>query len=231
MRRYIPFFIVAAVAAATITGATIFFRAQRVPVRTIPAELAAGRDRSESVHARGPAEATVVMEEFGDFQCPPCGALSLPIRQLEKDYARSVRVIYRNFPLAIHIHAREAACAAEAAGLQGRFWEMHDLLYEQQPMWSKATDVRNLFKSYAGALALNVTRFSKDMDSAEIKARVDADQHRGADLGVNLTPTIFINQKTVPASSLNPEGLRAAIKEAMEASPSPGQTVRNKSSS
>jgi protein-disulfide isomerase len=225
MRRYIPFFIVAAVAAATIGGGTIFYRLQRVPIRTIPAELAAGRDRSETVHARGPTDATVILEEFGDFQCPPCAALAGPIKQLEKDYAKNLRVIFRDFPLAMHIHAREAAYAAEAAGLQGRFWEMHDLLYQQQAVWSKAVDARSLFKSYAGALALNVTRFSKDMDSDDVKTRVDTDQRRGTDLGVSVTPSIFVNQRTVPPSELNPDGLRAAIKEAMESKPSPSQSA------
>jgi protein-disulfide isomerase len=216
MRRYLPFLIVAIVAASTIGGGAVFYRSQRVPVTTIPKELAAGRDPSETMHTRGPANAAITLEEFGDFQCPPCGLLAAPIKQLEKDYPKNLRIIFRNFPLPMHAHAREAACAAEAAGLQGRFWEMHDLLYQQQATWSTIPDVRTLFKSYAGALALNITRFSNDMDGPAVKSRIDSDQRRGAELHVTVTPTIFINDRTVPPTSLSPDGLRKIISETAE---------------
>jgi protein-disulfide isomerase len=94
---------------------------------------------------------------------------------------------------------------------QGRFREMHDLLYREQSVWSKAPDVRVLFSAYAGMLGLNIDRFKKDMESEQAKARVNFDEQQAVTLGVATTPTIFINTHQVPAAYLNPPGLRAAI--------------------
>ena len=85
------------------------------------------------------------------------------LQQIERDYASSLRVIFRNFPFTIHEHAHEAAYAAEAAGLQGHFWEMHDLLYREQATWANTKDVQSLFESYAGTIGLNLERFKKDV--------------------------------------------------------------------
>src|SRR5205814_9041961 len=123
-------------------------------------------------HILGTPDAPVVLEEFGDFECPPCGHLAEPLNQLERDYHGRVCLIFRNFPLANHKHAREAAQAAEAAGLQGRFWQMHDVLYREQALWSKPEEVRGLFKTYAGTAGVNVAQFEKDIDSEEVKKRV-----------------------------------------------------------
>src|SRR5205814_4081468 len=103
---------------------------------------APGASGAESGHVRGRSDAPVTIIEFGDFQCPPCANLSEPINQLERDYRSRLRIVFRHFPLPNHQHAREAALASEAASLQGRFWEMHDLLYREQSVWSKAQDVR-----------------------------------------------------------------------------------------
>lgn len=196
----------------------MLYRAKRLPVLTIPKDkIAPGKDAGTEAHVLGPVEAPVTLEEFGDFQCPPCGALSGPISQLEKDYSPHLRVIFRQFPLpAFHPHAVEAALASEAAGRQGRFWEMHDLLYREQSVWGIAPDPQTLFNAYAGILGLNIDRFQKDMASEQLKARVAADQERGQTLGVTATPTIFLNDRAVPAPALNVSGLRAAIDAAMK---------------
>ena len=169
------------------------------------------------IHASGNPNAPVTLEEFGDFQCPPCAMLSEPIHQLEKDYRPKLRVVFHNFPLPVHAHAREAALVAEAAGLQGRFWEMHDLLYREQAIWSKANDVRTLFNSYAGMLNLDVERFKSDMDGGQVSERVMADQKQGASLGVQNTPTIFLNNRAVDPKSLNPDALRKEVQDAVKA--------------
>jgi NhaA family Na+:H+ antiporter len=217
MKKYLPFIIVIAVGLLTLGGGMLLYRAKLV---TAPApsknSSASGADNAEALHVRGEARAPVTLEEFGDFQCPPCGTLSGFIKQLEKDYGARLRVIFREFPLAVHQHAREAAFAAEAAGLQGYFWEMHDLLYQEQANWSKGTDVRAMFKAYAGTLGLRVDRFIKDMESAEVKDRVASDQKFGASRGVESTPTLFINDTRVPVPSLNPDGLRTAIDAAVK---------------
>ena len=170
------------------------------------------------MHVRGPAEASVTLEEFGDFQCPPCGRLAEAINQIERDYHPHLRVIFRDFPLAVHTHAHEAALAAEAAGLQGRFWEMHDLLYREQSAWSTALDAQLLFERYAGMIGLDVPRFKKDMASEQVKTRIAADQREGTSLGVTSTPSIFVNGQPLPPSSVNPSRLRAAIDAAIKSS-------------
>ena len=193
----------------------MLYRAKMPRTTRTPNGTASPSDRAEDVHVRGAADAPVTLEEYGDFQCPPCGRLAEPLQQLEKDYGPRLRVIFRNFPFTIHEHAFEAAHAAEAAGLQGHFWEMHDLLYREQAAWAKSKDVQSLFEGYAGMIHLDVPRFKKDMASERVKEKVEADQKRGQALGVKNTPTIFINQQEVPPSSLNPTALRAAIDAAL----------------
>ncbi len=221
MKRYLPFIIVAAVGLLTLGSGIVLYRAKRPPTLTASTGRSEGRQTdNSSMHIRGHADAPVTLEEFGDFQCPPCGVLAGPIKQLETEYDPHLRVIFHHFPLITHQHAREAACAAEAAGLQGRFWEMHDLLYREQAVWSKAADARQLFNSFAGTLKLNVDRFKKDMESDEVKARVAADQEHGVSLGVQNTPTIFLNNRALEPTSLNPGNIRAAVDAAVKAKPS-----------
>jgi len=219
MRRYAPFIIVALVAAVAIGGGTIFYRKKLAanPTLRITKETS---DSKETGHVLGPADAPVTLEEYGDFQCPPCGRLSEPINELQKKH--NLRVIFREFPLAMHAHGREAACAAEAAGLQGRFWQMHDLLFKEQQVWSNAPDVRGLFTAYAGMLQLDVEQFKRDIDSPAVMQTVQADQQRGAGLGVQTTPTIFLNNQAVPPDQLMPDKfpgfVEAAIKNAKPSS-------------
>jgi protein-disulfide isomerase len=216
LRRFLPFIIVGLVGFITIAGGVILYQANRPVALTISREAAPGNEKQESMHVRGPVEAPVTLEEFGDFQCPPCGMISGPLLEIEKDYGPKLRVIFRNFPFPNHEHALEAAYAAEAAGLQGRYWEMHDLLYKEQANWSKAPDAKQLFASYAKILGLEMDRFEADVAGSTVKARITADQERGKSLGVNATPSIFINNQGVPPKSLNPTALRAAIDEALK---------------
>jgi protein-disulfide isomerase len=212
MKRYLPFFIVGTVALVTLVSGTLLYRAKRLPALAIPENsTTSAMGGTEMVHVRGSAGAPVTLVEFGDFQCPPCATLADPINRLEREYGSRLRVVFRHLPLANHKHAREAALASEAAGLQGRFWEMHDLLYREQSVWSKAPDVRVLFSAYAGMLGLNIDRFRKDMESEQAKARVKSDEQQALALGLANTPTIFINDHRVPPASLNPSGLRLAI--------------------
>ena len=211
MKRYLPFIIVIVVGLATVAGGIALYQAKR------PAPLKMSEERAgESTHIRGPANAPVTLEEFGDFQCPPCGMLAGPIRELEKQHEKNLRVIYHHFPLVNHQHAPAAAWAAEAAGLQGRFWEMHDALYSHQSEWSKATDVQPLFNNYAKTLGLDVERFEKDMASEKVKERVASDQKYGASLGVQNTPTLFLNNRAIEPSSLNPASLKTVVEAAIK---------------
>jgi protein-disulfide isomerase len=213
VKRYLPFIIVALVAVLTLGAGTMLYRAKRPVVLTIPRDQIA-KDGDESIHVRGNPKAPVTLEEFGDFECPPCGHLAGAIKELEHEFGDRLRVIFHHFPLTNHAHAREAAYAAEAAGLQGHFWEMHDLLYKEQGVWSKVGEVRPLFNAYAGILGLNTERFARDMENEEVKMRVAGDAKRGEELGITNTPTVFINNTAVPFASLNPAGLRTAVNDA-----------------
>lgn len=218
MRRHLPFIIVAAVALLTLGTGIALYRAKRLPVLTSPTDsLAPETAATESIHVRGDAKARVTLEEFGDFQCPPCGQVAILIKQVEQDYGARLRAIFRQFPLpaSVHAHAQEAGLASEAAGFQGRFWEMHDLLYREQDTWGKAADARSLFRGYAKTLELNLERFEKDMDSPEAKERVESDQRRGTAKGVAATPTIFVNDRQVPAPVVL-ASLHTAIDEALK---------------
>jgi protein-disulfide isomerase len=220
MKRFLPFVIVAAVALITVGGGALLYRARLAALRAVPKSLTA-EEKAELGHLRGDVKAPVTIEEFGDFQCPPCGTLASDMQKLEKLYGPRLRVIFRQYPLAIHNHALEAALASEAAGLQDHFWEMHDLLYREQAIWSKLPDAVALFNGYAGTLGLDLERFKRDMQSPEAKARIAADQKRATSLGVNSTPTLFLNGTKLEFSSVNLAGLSKLIDEATKPKPPP----------
>ncbi len=198
----------------------MLYRSRRpmAPVSVKSPVASTKKPESDRLHIRGERNAPITLEEFGDFQCPPCGTLSPLIDELERDYHPRLRIVYRHYPLPMHAHAAEAAYAAEAAGLQGRFWEMHDLLYREQAVWNKAADARTLLNAYAGMLALNIDRFKVDMQSAAVKTTVDSDHREGAERGVKSTPTIFINNLGLAPTELTKAGLRAAVDSAIKES-------------
>src|SRR3954469_1192235 len=204
MKRFAPFVIVALVALLVVGGGTIFYRARRnAPAPpSLPPEHTATADSLG--HVRGNPKATVTLEEFGDYQCPPCGKLAAPIKALEHQYGDRMCVVFHHFPLVVHAHAREAAQAAEAAGRQGKFWEMHDQLYQQQAVWTTSADVKATFTAYAALLGLDAEQFTKDMESDAVKERIEADIRQAKKLGVEATPTIFINNEAVPMSKGDP---------------------------
>jgi len=216
MKRYLPFVIVLGVALTTLGSGTLLYRAKRQQLKNIPeGESVLAKTNTAPAHIRGNPDAPVTLEEFGDFQCPPCGKFSEFVEELLKEYNPRLRLVFRNFPLSGHEHAREAALAAEAAGLQGKFWEMHDTLYREQDTWSKAPNVRELFESYAGTIGLDVDQFKKDMDGDKARERVDSDRALADFLGVKATPTLFINNRPVEPKDKNPEGVRATINAAL----------------
>lgn len=141
------------------------------------------------------------------------------MKNIEKDYAKSVSVTFRQHPLAQHPHAREAARASEAAGLQDRFWEMYDLLYLRRANWIRADDVRAFFIAGASELGLDLERFKKDMDGEEVAKRIATDEDRGASLGIDRTPIVFLNGKKIEFTPQPEDGLRAEIEAALGTKP------------
>ena len=198
-------------------------KSERIAAATtsLPKDRSAEKIPAEGPHIRGEAKAPVTLEEFADFQCPPCAALSEIIKKLEEDFRGRLRVVFHHYPLTNHQHARAAAAAAEAAGRQGKFWEMHDLLYKNQSAWSKAVEIRPVLTGYGAALGLDVKKFTGDLDRPEISQRVTADQQRGDAIGVKQTPTIFINGEMVPVSSFTEPGLSALVEQALQPKATP----------
>jgi protein-disulfide isomerase len=161
-------------------------------------------------HVQGPATAPVTLVEYGDYECPYCGAAYPIVKEIQRRLGDRLRFVFRNFPITTaHPHAEHAAEAAEAAGAQGRFWEMHDALYEHQRALGDSQ-----LEEYAGAVGLDVERWVSDMETQAQQERVRADFMSGVRSGVNGTPTFFINGRRHD-DSYDLETLLAAIEAAM----------------
>ena len=163
--------------------------------------------------SKGSPTAAVTIEEFADFQCPTCAMMHPKVNEIRSAFGERVRIIFRQFPLQGHPFAYDAALAAEAAGMQGKFWEMQNMLFTNQQSWANSTNPRTVFTEYAKTLGLNVEKFSDDMISLPIKNRVDADLQRGRAVGVGSTPAFYINGKPL-GSSL--DSLRATVEKALQ---------------
>jgi protein-disulfide isomerase len=220
MKRYLPFVIVGIVALAAIGGGAMLYRAKRPSILATTTQASTG---GAELHIRGDRNAPVTLEEFGDYQCPPCGKIAAPLQQIEKDYGSKLCVVFHHYPLAVHAHAREAASAVEAAALQGKFWEMHDTVYREQAIWSKAENTSGLFAGYAGLIGLDVERFKRDAAGEEVKERIDRDVKSGERVGVKATPTFFVNNEVVEIASGDPvQHIRDAIDAALKKKESSG---------
>lgn len=145
-------------------------------------------------NVKGNASSSVVFVEYSDFQCPACRSYYPMMRQLTTEFGDRVAFIYRHFPLSgIHPNAEPAAWAAQAAARQGKFWEMHDLLFEKQNEWSDKADILPLLESYASLLGLSGEQFRTDISSREIRDFVNAQEFNALKIGLTSTPTFFVN--------------------------------------
>ncbi|MCA1621116.1 MAG: DsbA family protein [Acidobacteria bacterium] len=221
----LPFIIIGAVLAAVVVAVVLMSR--RGGDETPPApqnnsnfspvqQTRAPQPGAPNPWAKGGAAAKLTLEEFSDFQCPACGGLAPGLSRVAKDYGDRIRVVFRHFPLAMHKYAFQASRAAEAAGRQGKFWEMHDMLYANQDEWKDAMEPRVQFDSYATRLGLDVQKFKTDMERPDLTERVKADYARGMSLGVKGTPTIYLNgRELVPGRLVTEEDLRREIDAAL----------------
>ncbi len=136
----------------------------------------------------------VQMVEFGDYQCPACGAAYPNIQELLQNYGSHITFYFRNFPLTqLHPNAMAGAEAAEAAALQGKFWQMHNQLYQTQNQWADLPDPTQTFVGFAKALGLNTTQFQSDMSGTQVQNTIKQDMADGNALGIDATPTIYFN--------------------------------------
>lgn len=144
---------------------------------------------------KGAKDAKAVLVEYSDFQCPACAFYHSIINTLEKEVGNKMLFVYRHYPLSQHKNARLAAYVSEAAGNQGKFWEMHSIIFENQKIWSDVDNSGKIFTGYAKSLNLDLVQFEKDLDSDKVKDKVEYDLRSGQALGVNVTPTFYLNGK------------------------------------
>lgn len=184
-------------------------------VFTKPAEKS---ESDPSQHTVGAGTGGVTLVEYGDFQCPACGQYFPILQQVKATYGDQITFQFRHFPLeSIHPNARAASRAAEAAGRQGKFWEMHDRLFSYQSEWQSNGDPLSVFESYAEAVGVeNIEQFRTDYRSSEINAVINADLNEGRSIGVQSTPTFVLNGKLLdPNPSATYEAFKTLIDDAL----------------
>ncbi len=187
-------------AVAVAAGAAVFLsRGSDKPAETTASSTAPlHADIKGGGHFRGPENAQVTLVEFGDFQCPSCGAYAPFVKEILNRYPQQVRLEFHHFPLiSIHSNSMAAAKAAEAAGEQGHYWEMHDLLFEYQFQWSERPDPKPIFASLASRIGINGNILVQTMDSPQLQERILKDVERGQNAKIEAVPTFFINGEQV----------------------------------
>lgn len=172
-------------------------------------------------HVTGSDANKVMLIEYGDYQCPSCGGAYPNLKTLLNDYPQ-VTFIFRNFPLTtLHPNARAAAAVAEAAGLQGKYWEMHDTLYEKQNDWSSlnASQRTSVFSSYATSLGLDLKKFESDLAAKNVTQKISFDMAMGKKLNISATPTLFLNGEELDETTASGivQGNLDAIKKKLDA--------------
>jgi protein-disulfide isomerase len=159
---------------------------------------------TEVDHVLGSRTAKAVLIEYSDFQCPACAAYEPILQQLKQQYGDDMAIVYRQFPLRqTHRFAQAASQASEAADLQGKFWEFHDLLFERQSSWSQALNIKEAMVGYAKELGLDGAKFTADYDSQQVKDRIDIDVASGNAADIPGTPTFFLNGERLNPQSFN----------------------------
>lgn len=225
MQKSRPFLIIAIVLLVTVIGVTRLLRSGRNKNSLTATPTASSSTPSGAAADRKPPAGTVVtLEEFGDYQCQPCGALHPTLKKLKQEFGANLNFIFRNLPLTtIHKNAGVAAQAAEAARVQNRFWEMHDLLYETQDLWKDDINPKTIFIKFAADLGLDTARFARDMEDKQVQMRIEADKDAAAQLGIDGTPTILIEGRELRPEATTPDGIRKGIELmlARKAAPAP----------
>jgi protein-disulfide isomerase len=183
-----------------------------------------GDDSSKAVqasnHTYGDGKKGVTLVEYGDLQCPACGQYFPLVKQIKEEFKGDITFQFRHFPLIqIHPSALLAAKSAEAAGLQGKFFEMHDLMYENQTTWSPLSGDNALrtFESYASGMGLDLAKFKMDATSDVVNSTINADIKEGKKLGANATPTFVLDGKKLDQNPRDLESFRKLIQDAIAA--------------
>ncbi len=194
-----------AVCALILGGVALSSKKNSVDVNKIDANkiVASG---TQADHLFGKKDAKVVLVEYGDYQCPGCGAAFPKLQTITHAYSGQIAFVFRNLPLtSLHPNGLAAATAAEAAALQGKFWEMYALLYSSQSEWSNVTpDKRSaVFEQYAGTIGINVDQFKKDEQGSAVSDKINYDRALAAKQGYSSTPTLVLNGSVVDEATLS----------------------------
>lgn len=191
--RWIVF---AVICALVLGGLVVLANKDKKDVSSIdPSKIILTQGDSIGDHVYGNKSAKVVVFEYGDFQCPSCGGAYPQLKAIKEQYKDQIAFVFRNFPLtSIHPNAFASSATAEAAGLQGKFWEMHDQLYDTQTSWSNASagDRNGIFDQYATNVGLNVDEYKNALTGKSVSEKIARDRALGAKVGVEGTPSIFI---------------------------------------
>lgn len=184
------------VTVSLVMGAAILLSDKNTPSdKTLGAQSSAIVDAvSDADWVKGNKESKSSLIEYSDLECPACKVYHPVVKQLNEEFGDRILFVYRHFPLRnIHPNSDMAAQAAEAAGKQNKFWEMADKLFENQEKWSSEKNPRDLFLEYARSLGLDVEKFARDLDSSQVKDKIEKDYQSAVKAGVNATPTFFLN--------------------------------------
>lgn len=192
--------IVSAIVVAIVAGAVVL--GGKKDEDTSNSNSAAESTAIAEAHIYGNKDSKVKLVEYADFQCPACGAYHPLVSEIKEKYKDQISFEFKNFPLTqIHLNAQAAHRAAHAAGLQGKFWEMFDQLFENQASWSQSNSAIKIFEDYASSLGLNMDQYKADVASSKTNDYIKKDIEEGQDLGVNSTPTFFLNGKELTDAS------------------------------
>jgi protein-disulfide isomerase len=204
------FFITLLVVLAVVIGAFTFTKQKSNPAKNSNTSV------QPTNHIEGSDTGGVVLVEYGDYQCPACGQYYPIVKQVFEKYKGQIIFQFRNFPLVqIHKNAFVGSRAAEAADKQGKYWEMHALLYENQQGWGVASNPIPFFEGYAKQLSLDVTKFQQDMNSQETNDKINADIQEGQKLGASSTPTFVLNGKKLEQNPRSIEEFNKLIDDAL----------------
>lgn len=198
------------VIAATVVliGGALFFFSKQETAQTNTPTIPREELVTQGSYTKGNASASAYLVEFSDFQCPACKAFAPYVEQIIENNKENISLTYRNYPLPQHEFAEKAAFAAEAAGRQGKFWEFHDKLFQNQ---DKLSD--QLLVDLAKELQLDETKFNQDRQSNEVKDKINKDKAAGNLFGVNATPTFYLNGKKLTLRSA--QDLETQVKSAL----------------
>jgi len=237
--KSLPIYIIVLVLIAAVIGGIALFRSQtpgsnvntanKPPSKAtqdFAAMLAKAPPGAQPGWSKGDPAAKVTIEEFADFACPTCGNFHQTLKEIEKSYGARIKVTFRHFPLQIkgHENAYDAARAAEAAGQQGRFWEMQNMLFTNQKTWQPMSndDARKTFQDYAKSIGIDPQRFNTDMVGQVASARVADDVKRAQGINVSSTPTVILNGRPLAVNEITSiEALRQAIEAEMQKAAAP----------